>query len=72
MYGENGDLEYGGSDKYKYKPNDDIEDWKEIYYKSSGIDELIELSIQEKIISEDELSKEKLQWYYTPNPDIIK
>tara|TARA_X000000368_G_scaffold370219_1_gene319216 strand:- start:628 stop:1908 length:1281 start_codon:yes stop_codon:yes gene_type:complete len=72
IYGENGDLEYGGSDKLKYKPNDSIEDWEEIYYKSSGIDELVELGIQDKIFTKEEATKEKLKWYSAPNPDIIK
>ena len=56
IYGENGDLEYGGSDKLKYKPNDSVEDWEEIYYKSSGIDELVELGIQDKIFSNGEFN----------------
>ena len=28
MYGENGELEYGGNDKYKYLPKEGVEEWE--------------------------------------------
>ena len=33
MYGENGELEYGGNDKYKYLPKEGVEEWEDQYFK---------------------------------------
>ena len=59
LYGENGDLEYDGSYKLKYKPIDTIEDWEVIYCKNSGIDELIEVGVQDKTLKREEGSNKK-------------
>ena len=41
MYGENGELEYGGSEKYKNLCKEGPEEWEHEYYKGSSIDDLI-------------------------------
>ena len=39
MYGENGELEYGGNDKYKHLPKEGIEEWDCLLYTSDAADE---------------------------------
>ena len=41
MYGENGELEYGGSLKNKDKYGQPIEDWDELYHKGTSTKDLI-------------------------------
>ena len=40
MYGENGELEYGGIDKYKNSPKESIDTWEKFYYKGNNIDKI--------------------------------
>ena len=72
FYGENGDLEYGGSTKYKNIPNESIEDWAKHYYKGGDIDELVQIGIDRGIIHKDEAKPCDIKWYKAPPPDIVQ
>lgn len=41
FYGENGEAEYGGSEKYKYAPKQGPEDWEAQYFKGTSVDDLL-------------------------------
>ena len=72
FYGENGELEYGGSEKYKNLPKEGPEEWEEYYYKGAGVDQTVQYGIDEKLVDADELKPEDLEWYKPPHPDVIQ
>lgn len=72
FYGENGELEYGGSTKYKNSPKETVEDWEKQYYKGSGVDELYRAGLESNIIKENEISEKELDWYKAPSPEKIQ
>lgn len=72
FYGENGEVEYGGSTKYKYAPQERVEDWENQYYKGGSVDELVRAGLDRGILSKDHVKQANLQWYKTPAPDLIE
>ena len=72
FYGENGELEYGGSTKYKNSPKETVDDWEKQYYKGSGVDELYMAGVDSGIIDPEEFCSEDLSWYKAPSPQRIK
>jgi len=72
FYGENGELEYGGSDKYKNLPKEGAEEWEYEYFKGASVDELVKFGIDKGIIKEGEINKNTLQWYKAQPPEVIK
>lgn len=66
FYGENGEVEYGGSTHKADKPYDDPKDWEKIYYKGAGIDKVVEAGIKMGIIKKNELGPKSLMVYRTP------
>lgn len=71
MYGENGELEYGGSVKYKQQPQEGPEEWTYEYYKGTSVDQLIKTGVQQGILRSDEEVVETMRWYKPPHPDKI-
>ena len=71
MYGENGELEYGGSEKYKNQARESPEEWTEEYFKGAEVDRLAGIGIELNILKEDDISTQKLQFYKPPPPDEI-
>ena len=71
MYGENGELEYGGSEKYKNQPCEGPEDWTEEYFKGAEIDRLAGVGIELGILNEADIAPQTLQWYRPPPPEQI-
>lgn len=72
FYGENGELEYGGSDKYKHLPKESVEDWEYQYFKGSSVDQLVQSGVERGLIKEGEIDKQKLEWYKAPPSEVIK
>lgn len=72
FYGENGELEYGGSTKYKHQPKEGPEEWEYEYFKGAGVDALVEGGIAEGLLRPGEISPEQLRWYRAPHPDQIR
>ena len=57
FYGENGEVEYGGSMKNKNKSHESPRDWERLYFKGSGIDPLV---------AGTDLQKNNLMFYKPP------
>lgn len=72
MYGENGELEYGGSEKYKDRPCESPEEWTEFYFKGASVDELIMVGLKRGLLREDEVLPKKLELYKSPPPDVVE
>lgn len=72
FYGENGELEYGGSDKYKNLPKEGPEEWEYEYFKGTSVDELVKFGISKGIFKKGEINKNTLQWYKAPPPEVIE
>lgn len=71
FYGESGEIEYGGSTKHKEKPYETIEDWKDFYYKGSGIDELIQYGLEAGVFDKDEIKNNPFPLYRMPSSDQL-
>jgi len=58
FYGENGELEYGGSTKYWNQPKEGPEEWEYEYFKGAAVDDLLENGIEHKLIKPDEIERQ--------------
>jgi N-acetyl sugar amidotransferase len=72
FYGENGELEYGGSVKYKDLPKEGPEEWEYEYYKGASVDRLIDMGVQRGLLKAEEARREAMRWYKAPHPDLIR
>lgn len=72
MYGENGELEYGGSDKYKHKPCENPDDWERDYFKGTSVDNLVQVGLDSGIFSKEEVHGKTMQLYKAPDPNKIR
>jgi len=66
FYGESGEVEYGGSVKNKDKPYEGVEDWSELYFQGSSVDELVEEGLKAGVLSKEDLMGEPLMFYRHP------
>jgi len=66
FFGENGEVEYGGTMKNDSKDDQPIEDWNEVYYKGSGLDELIEYGLKRNIFTKEEIASTSFDLYSAP------
>ena len=57
FYGENGEVEYGGSMKNMDKPYESPVDWTEEYYKGVGFENVLEIGNEMGIISDKEMKE---------------
>lgn len=67
MFGENGELEYGGTLKNKDKCGQPIEDWVDLYHKGCRTDEMLQFALENGYIEKKDLEDPSLQ-YYSPPP----
>lgn len=72
FYGESGELEYGGSHKNIDNSVDSPEDFKDLYYKGSGIDELIQHGLETNLFSEKEIRNSNFDMYKTPKKEELE
>ena len=72
MYGENGELEYGGSEKYKNSPKEGPEEWEYEYYKGASVDDLVDKGIEKGVLKKDEVEEKTFQLYKPPSPEDVK
>jgi len=72
FYGENGELEYGGSEKYKNRPSEGTEEWEYEYFKGASVDALAKIGLEKGILLPQEVEGSALQLYKAPHPDLIK
>ncbi|HMM39181.1 MAG TPA: N-acetyl sugar amidotransferase [Desulfovibrio sp.] len=66
FYGENGELEYGGSLHALNKACEDVRDWKELYFRGNGVDELAAVGEACGVFAKDELQPGQLDIYKAP------
>ena len=71
MLGENTELEYGGSLKYKDKPTFSIDDGVELFYKSTTTDELVQFGIENGYFKKDVLHDPTLKYYSPPSTENL-
>jgi len=72
FYGESGEVEYGGSTKNRDKPFESTDDWKEFYYKGSGINELVQYGLEAGIFSQEEIKNNPFHLYKSPHWEELK
>ncbi len=72
FFGENGELEYSGETKNKDKPCEPVEDWAEMYYKGSGLQELLTIGLERGIFKKEELTPHTFDLYLPPKAEDIK
>lgn len=72
FYGENGEVEYGGSTKNAEKPFESPADWDELYFKGAGIDSLLKEGISMGVLTEDEVQNSSFDFYRAPPLKDIK
>ena len=63
FYGENGELEYGGSKELKNISQKKPESFKSHYQKGLNIEKLINLALDYKLIDRDDFSEQDLNFY---------
>jgi hypothetical protein len=66
FYGENGEVEYGGSFKNENKPFETPDDWDELYFKGAGVDVLLAEGVKMGIFTEDEVKNGNFDLYKPP------
>ncbi len=66
FYGENGEVEYGGSEKNKNKPFESVEDWERLYFKGAGVDALVSEGLERGIFSKDDIHSKSFEIYKAP------
>lgn len=72
FYGENGEVEYGGSLENMDKAYESPKDWERLYFKGSGVDKLVEQGIRMGIFKQGEIEKSMLEFYRLPDLSEIK
>ncbi len=72
FYGESGEIEYGGSMKNWDKPAEPIADWKDFYFKGSGIDEILEHGLKCGYFKPEELKDNNFELYRPPSPKDLQ
>lgn len=72
FYGENGEIEYGGSFKNADKPYEAPEDWEDLYFKGAGVDVFLREGLKMGIFSGGELNENKFEMYKAPPKNDIK
>ncbi len=72
FYGENGEVEYGGTFKNVNKSHESPEDWEEEYYKGAGFDTVLKAGNEMGIISDKELKNGCFDFYRSPPLETIK
>jgi N-acetyl sugar amidotransferase len=71
FYGENGELEYGGSEKYKNAPKETPEEWEHEYFKGASVDELVRIGLERGLFTQKEVAGDALMLYKAPSSDQI-
>jgi N-acetyl sugar amidotransferase len=72
FYGENGEVEYGGSEKNRDKPYESVEDWEELYFKGTGVDALIRVGLDHGVFTKEEVLDRTFDMYKSPPLEQIR
>ncbi|PIQ69030.1 MAG: LPS biosynthesis protein PseA [Candidatus Taylorbacteria bacterium CG11_big_fil_rev_8_21_14_0_20_46_11] len=66
FYGENGEVEYGGSMQNAEKPSESVVDWETLYFKGAGIDTLLNAGVEMGIFTNEEIKDPSFSLYRPP------
>ena len=72
MYGENGELEYGGSTKYKNLSQEPVSEWQEHYFKGTSVYKLIMMGYEKGLFNKKDIKFNQFKYYQLPDEEIIK
>lgn len=72
FYGENGEVEYGGSMQNADKPFESVTDWEKLYYKGAGVDTLIKAGEEMGIFTEAEAKDSSFAMYRPPKLEDVE
>ncbi|MFH1583258.1 MAG: N-acetyl sugar amidotransferase [Candidatus Falkowbacteria bacterium] len=72
FYGENGEVEYGGSMQNTDKPHESVTDWDKLYFKGAGVDVLLKAGQEMGIFTKAESEDKVFDFYRPPKLDDIK
>jgi len=71
FYGENGEVEYGGTTQDADKPVESVADWERVHYKGAGVDKLVEKGLEMSIFEKNEVEEKKFELYRAPDIEVI-
>jgi N-acetyl sugar amidotransferase len=71
MFGENGELEYGGSLKNKDLPGQPIGDWVELYHKGARTDEMVKFGVENGYLHKEEQYDPCLKYFAPPEAEEL-
>lgn len=72
FYGENGEVEYGGSMQNKNKPFESPKDWEKLYYKGMGMEKLIKEGLKLGLLTKKNIKENDLTFFTMPDLKEIK
>lgn len=72
LYGENGEVEYGGSLQNADKPFESVADWEKLYFKGAGVDALITAGVEMGIFTKEEASDPSFGLYRPPKLEEVE
>lgn len=72
FYGENGEVEYGGTSKNEDKPGEPIEDWSTLYYKGQSVDRLVEHGLKRGVFTSGEVQSGSFELYRPPAVESLQ
>jgi len=73
FYGENGEAEYGGDPKNNYRAYMPLEDWADLYFKGTTLDNLVEFGLREKdYLTTDDFDPSDLTFYRPPTKEALE
>ncbi len=72
FYGENGEVEYGGSMQNADKPYESVADWDKLYFKGAGVDALLGSGVKMEIFTKKETEDKSFDMYRPPKLADIK
>ena len=72
FYGENGEVEYGGSMQNADKPFESVTDWEKLYYKGAGVDTLIQAGQEMGIFTPEEAKDPSFGMYRPPKIEEVE
>lgn len=67
FYGENGEVEYGGSMKNENRPYETVDDWDELYFKGAGPDKLFKAGVDLGFLTPEEANPGAMAKYLPPS-----
>lgn len=66
FYGENGEVEYGGSMQNADKPFESVADWETLYFKGAGVDALLNAGAETGVFKAEEIKDPSFNLYRPP------